>query len=332
MMGTTPTVLIDRAAVRRLLPMADCIAGVEAAFAAVAKGDTIPAGVLGSHVADGGFHVKTAGLVGPTAYFAAKINANFPQNPSRSGRATIQGILVLFDATNGDPLAVMDSAEITRLRTAAATAVAAKYLSRVDATTVTISGCGLQASAQLEALCAVRPIAHVFAHDLDRARAGAFAADMAARLRVDVRPVTTIAEGSARSDIVVTCTPSTRPILGPDDVVGGTFIAAVGADSEQKHEIDVRLMARSAVVADVLSQCAAIGDLHHAIDAGAMRASDVRAELADVVSGSARWPHSDRETVVFDSTGTALEDVAAAAIVYERALARGLESTFDFAG
>jgi ornithine cyclodeaminase/alanine dehydrogenase-like protein (mu-crystallin family) len=143
--------------------------------------------------------------------------------------------------------------------------------------------------------------------------------------------VSTIAQGSVRSDIVVTCTPSTRPILGPDDIVGGTFIAAVGADAEHKHEIDVQLMARSTVVVDVLSQCAAIGDLHHAIDAGVMRAADVRAELADVVSGRVRWSASDRETVVFDSTGTALEDVAAAAMVYERARAQGLGSTFDFA-
>jgi alanine dehydrogenase len=225
--------------------MKDCIAAVEAALAAAANDATIPAAVLGSHVADGGFHVKTAGLLGDAAYFAAKINANFPHNPSRSGRPTIQGILVLYDATNGDPLAVMDSAEVTRLRTAAATAVAAKYLSRSGATTVTICGCGVQAVAQLEALCAVRTITRAFAFDLDPARAGTFAAEMTERLRLEVVPVSTIAEGSRRSDIVVTCTSSRRPILGIDDVAGGTFIAAVGADSEDKQEIDVQLMARA---------------------------------------------------------------------------------------
>ena len=311
--------------------MRDCIDAVEAAFLAAATGRTIRAGVLGSHVDGGGFHVKTAGLLGEPPYFAAKINANFPENPSRCGRPTIQGILVLYDATNGDPLAVMDSAEVTRLRTAAATAVAARHLSRSDASTVTVCGCGVQSAAQLEALCAVRPIARVFAYDVDQARARAFAADMSDTLRVDARPVSTIAEGSKQSDIVVTCTPSTRPILGVDDVAEGTFIAAVGADSENKQEIDVHLMARAAVVADVLSQCVAIGDLHHAIEAGVMSADDVRAELADVVSGKARWSRSDLEIVVFDSTGTALEDVAAAAMVYERAIADGIGTTFDFA-
>jgi hypothetical protein len=123
-MRTPPTILIARSRIRELLPIKDCIAAVEAAFAAASRGKTTLAGVLGSHVANGGFHVKTAGLQSDTAYFAAKINANFPMNPSRSGRPTIQGVLVLYDATNGDPLAVMDSGEITRIRTAAATAVA----------------------------------------------------------------------------------------------------------------------------------------------------------------------------------------------------------------
>jgi ornithine cyclodeaminase/alanine dehydrogenase-like protein (mu-crystallin family) len=158
-----------------------------------------------------------------------------------------------------------------------------------------------------------------------------FARDMAGALGIEIDPVSAIADGSRHSDIVVTCTPSTRPILGLADVTDGTFIAAVGADSEHKQEIDIHLMARAAVVADVLSQCAAIGDLHHAIDAGVMSATDVRAELSDVVSGTAHWSRSDLEIVVFDSTGTALEDVAAAAMVYERAVAECIGTTFDFA-
>ena len=318
--------------VGQLLPIRDCVAAVEAAFAAEGDGRTISAGIMGSHVTDGGFHVKSAGLLGAPSYFAAKINANFPRNPSRSGRPTIQGIVVLYDATNGDPLAVMDSAEITRLRTAAATAVAAKHLSRPDALSITICGCGMQAAAQIDAVACVRPITQVFAYDLEATRARTFAEDMTRHLGIDVQAVSTVAEGSMRSDIVITCTPSTEPILFVDDVADGTFIAAVGADSEHKQEIDPGLMAKSAVVVDVLSQCVAIGDLHHAIAAGTMTAADVRAELAHVVSGSARWSRSDRDVVVFDSTGTALEDVAAAAMVYERAVDRGLGTRFDFAG
>jgi ornithine cyclodeaminase/alanine dehydrogenase-like protein (mu-crystallin family) len=309
--------------------MADCIAAVEAAFAQDAAGRTIPAGVLGTHVSDGGFHVKTAGVVGPPGYFVAKINANFPGNPGRSGLPTIQGVLVLFDAANGVPLAIMDSAEITRLRTAAASAVAAKYLALDGANTLTICGCGLQARSHLDAIGAVRPLARVFAYDVDPNRARRFAEEARSALGIDVSAVTSVREGSLQSSMIATCTPSRTPIIGIDDVAPGTFIAAVGADSDQKQEIDAPLMATSTVVVDVLRQCAEIGDLHHALEAGVMTEADVRADLASVVMGTAIGRTSDREIIIFDSTGTALEDVAAAALVYQRALATGAGSTVE---
>jgi ornithine cyclodeaminase/alanine dehydrogenase-like protein (mu-crystallin family) len=123
------------------------------------------------------------------------------------------------------------------------------------------------------------------------------------------------------SDVVVTCTPSRTPLLAAADVPAGCFVAGVGADSDDKHELAPDLLARGVVVADVLEQCARIGDLHHALAAGAMRRDDVHAELADVVSGRRPGRRSPDEVTVFDSTGTALEDVAAAMVVYERALA-----------
>ena len=129
--------------------------------------------------------------------------------------------------------------------------------------------------------------------------------------------------------IWVTCTPARRWFLGRAHVAAGAFVAAVGADNPEKQEIEPALLAASAVVADVLEQCATIGDLHHAIAAGLMRREDVRAELADVVSGRKPGRLSADEIVVFDSTGTALQDVAAAALVYERALASGAGLTVD---
>ena len=121
----------------------------------------------------------------------------------------------------------------------------------------------------------------------------------------------------------MTCTTAQRWFLGRDHVAPGAFVAAVGADSPAKQEIEPELLATSAVVADALEQCAAFGDLHHAIGSGLMRSEDVRAELADVVSGRKRGRLSPEEIVVFDSTGTALQDVAAAALVYERAMSGG---------
>lgn len=323
---TRGTLVLTRRDVRDLLDMDACIATVDAAFRAHAAGETLPPGVLGTHVPDGGFHTKTAGLVGARArsYFAAKTNANFPANPVRFGLPTIQGVITLHDATDGTLLALLDSIEITTLRTAAATAVAARYLARTDARVITVLGCGTQGRSQLHALRRVRSIERVYAWDVDPVAATRYAEELATLLECDVHAVVDHRDAVRASDVVVTCTPSRRPLLSAADVPSGCFVAAVGADSEDKNELAPDLLARSVVVVDVLEQCARIGDLHHALAARAMRREDVYAELADVVSGRRPGRRSADEITVFDSTGTALEDVAAAAVVYERAVDAGM--------
>jgi alanine dehydrogenase len=315
------TLVISRAEVARLLRLPDCIEAVEGAFLQHARGETIPPGVLGAHVDGGGFHVKSAGLLDALegkSVFGAKVNANFPGNPDRHGLPTIQGVIALFDAGDGRLLALLDSIEITSLRTAAATAVAARYLAP-EAATVTLCGCGAQARSQLRALACVRSLQRVMAFDLNADRAQRFARDMAAELGVDVQVIRDPGEAARDTTIWVTCTPARRWFLGRGHVAAGAFVAAVGADNPDKQEIEPELLAASAVVVDALEQCATIGDLHHAVTAGIMHREDVRAELADVVSGRKPGRRSKDEIVVFDSTGTALQDVAAAALVYERA-------------
>ena len=261
------TLVLTRSDVRALLDMDACIAAVDAAFRAHAMGATLPPGVLGTHVPGGGFHVKTAGLgaAGARSYFAAKINANFPANPARRGLPTIQGVISLHDATDGAVLAVLDSMEITTLRTGAATAVAARYLARTDARAVTVLGCGTQGRSQLLALSRVRSLERVFAWDAEPAAAERYANEMARALGCEVRNVAEYRESVAASDLVVTCTPSRRPLLSASDVPPGCFVAGVGADSEDKQELAPDLLARGVVVVDVLEQCARIGDLHHAL-------------------------------------------------------------------
>lgn len=322
-----PTLVLRRSDVRALLTMDACIAALEAAFRADAEGATIRAGVLGTHVEGGGFHVKTAGLLGSRSYFAMKINANFPGNPAQRGLPTIQGVLSLHDATDGRLLALLDSMEITVIRTAAATAVAAKRLAREDAGVVTIAGCGLQGRSQLRALATVMRVRAVHAWDVDADAATRYAREMSAELGVAVTVATRLRDAALASDVIVTCTPSRVPLLDDGDVRPGCFVAAVGADSDDKQELAPALMARGTVVVDVLEQCARIGDLHHALAAGTMERGAVHAELADVVSGRRPGRQRADEITIFDSTGTALEDVASAALVYERAKAehRGIE-------
>jgi alanine dehydrogenase len=323
------TLVLTRDDVGRVLRMPECIEAVERAFARHARGETIPSGVLGTHVAGGGFHVKSAGLLNAAdgrPIFAAKVNANFPGNPDRHGLPTVQGVIALFDAADGGVLALLDSIEITSLRTAAATAVAAKYLAP-DNAIVTICGCGAQSRDQLRALTCVRSVKRVLALDLDAQRARRFAEDMTVELGLEVHVVPGLDEAAGETSIWVTCTPARRWFLGRAHVGAGAFVAAIGADNPDKQEIEPELLACSAVVADLLEQCETMGDLHHAIHAGLMRREAVRAELADVVSGRRAGRLSPDEIVVFDSTGTALQDVAAAALVYERARSSGVGLT-----
>ena len=232
-------------------------------------------------------------------------------------------MLALFDAVSGRPLALMDSIAITTLRTAAATAVAARYLAPAEAESLLLVGCGNQARAHLTALLAVRPVARVFAYDVDSAIAAGFATEMCELHQLSVSAVSDLHAAALSSEMIVTCTPATKAFLEVEDVQQGAFVAAVGADNEHKHEITSALMAAACVVVDDLEQCAAIGDLHHAIKDGAMRQDHVRAELGDVVCDPASGRRASTEIVVFDSTGVAIEDVAAAATVYERAVAEG---------
>src|ERR1043165_1180139 len=165
---------LSRADVASLLDLDDCIAAVERAFAMLGRGELPPPAIAGVHAAGGAFHIKAAIAGGR---FAAKINANFFEAMPR-----IKGIVMLADASDGTPLAIMDSIEITILRTGAATAVAAKFLARDDARTALICGCGLQGRIQAKALARVRPIETLFALDNDRARAEAFAREMNATI------------------------------------------------------------------------------------------------------------------------------------------------------
>jgi len=324
------TLMLARSDVERLLTVDECISAVEHAFGEHALGKTSPPGILGMHVPDGSFHIKAALLTRDRAYFAAKVNANFPGNPSHHGLPTIQGVVVLCDAANGVPLAVLDSIALTALRTAAATAVAAKYLALQNSRTALICGCGVQAAAQLRALTSVSRLERIYAYDLDAQRAAAFAALLQGETRVPITPVADLAAAVAASDIVITCTTARRYFIEHAMVRPGTFIAGVGADNEDKQELDPQLLAASTVVADSIDQCAVIGDLHHAIAAKAMSRTDVHAELGQIVAGIKPARCSPEQIIVFYSTGTALQDVAAAVAVYRRALEHQRGAAFSF--
>ena len=292
--------------IQSLLTLDECIGAVEHAFRAYGGGKAAPPAVLSLHTEGGGFHVKAGLMEFHRSYFAAKVNGNFPENSARFGLPTIQGVIVLCDAGNGSPLAVMDSRDITSFRTAAATAVAAKHLARQDSRTLTICGCGIQGRIQLRALSRVCRLETVFAYDRDAEQASRFSRDLTSELMIAVRAVSDLMPAVRQSDICVTCTTSMQPLLASDDVSPGTFIAAVGADNPQKQEIHPFPTWQVSVVRH--PRTVRNGGPAPCVERGVVTRADVYAELGEVVAGKKPGRESEDEITIFDSTGMALQD------------------------
>lgn len=324
------TLVLRRGEIAGLMRPQDYLSAVEAGFRSYASGDSDVPMPMQIAAQDGTFHAKGARIRLDRDYVAVKLNGNFPGNPRRNGLATIQGIVLLCDAADGSVLAAMDSIEITLRRTAAATALAAKFLAREDAHDIAICGCGDQGRAQITALADIMTIRRALVWDLDAEKAQDYARDMRNQLGFDVSAVAEVGDATRSSGVIVTATTARAPFLTRDMVSPGAFVAAVGADNPEKSELTPELMAKSTIVVDVLAQAVAMGDLHHAIDAGLVTAADVHAELGDLVAG--RKPGRTRadEIIVFDSTGTAIQDTASAAWIYQRAIANEIGSRIAF--
>ena len=324
------TLLLSGSEISQILGLEDYFDLVENAFRLYAEDKSLGTGLLHVDTENGEFHIKVGGLVTEKTYLGLKLNGGFFQNQKRFGLPNIQGIIVLCDGEDGSPLAIMESVQITINRTGATTAVAAKYLAKPDSKTVTICGCGTQGRVQLKSLIEVLPIERVFVVDADREKAGAFAIEMAEELQVEAVTVDSIGECLETSDVLVTCTPSTSPLIEPENIPDGLFIAAVGADSPEKQELDVRILAQAKVVVDLIDQCKNVGELHHGIKAGVISEEEVHAELGQVIIGTRTGRTSDEEVIVFDATGSALQDTAGAIAVYERAVSSKHGNNFNF--
>lgn len=310
--------MLNRNEVRALLRFKDVLSAMERVFRLHGNGRTLSTGLLHIDAEDGEFHVKAGGIHGTTeirGYFGVKVNGGFFQNPKRHTLPSIQGSILLVDSSTGSPLALMDSLEITGLRTAATTTLAAQLLGQKQARTLTIFGTGRQAHIHLDGMIPVLKPQRTYVVGRELEKAERLAEEVASAHGVAVVPTTDATNAVHSSEIVVTCTASRAPLFRADDVQPGTFIAAVGADSPGKQELDPKLFERCTTVADIRTQCLHAGELQHA---GPNH--QVCAELGEIVAGKKPGRTQDREIIVFDSTGTALQDVAAAALVYELAL------------
>ena len=319
--------ILTEADLRGLVPLdlaaIDC---VEDAFRALATKPVAMPPILRLDIPEhrGEVDVKTAYVPG-IDHFAIKISPGFFGNPE-IGLPSTNGMMVVLSARTGLVQALLlDNGYLTDVRTAAAGAVAARHLSRAESATAAILGAGMQAEMQAIALSLVRPVRTFRIWARDPAKAESLSARLAAR-GFAATACATPETATLGADVIVTTTPATRPIL--QDAAPGQHITAMGSDAEHKNEVAPALLARATYIADRLSQTRVLGELHHAIAAGAIPADRQFGELGQVIAGLAPGRDAPDQITLADLTGTGIQDTAIAALAVTRARAAGAGISF----
>lgn len=282
-----------------------------------------------------------SGELAASGLFGLKLTAWFSENPAQ-GLPEIYGTTLICSNQNGAPLALLNAAAITGLRTGAAGALGAKWLARADASNLLVAGVGHQSIYQVAATLAACPnITHVEAWDPRSAEApvtrvehmresvNALLAAAGIERSYELVAVADGATAAGKADVIITITPATEPIIKRSWVRPGTHISCVGADMEGKQEIESELAAAARLYVDDRAQSVASGELEVAVKDGAVTADDIVAELGEVIAGLAQGRTSDDQITVFDTSGIAVQDLASSKVAYERAVEAGLGTVVE---
>ncbi|WP_151612789.1 ectoine utilization protein EutC [Sinorhizobium alkalisoli] len=316
---------------RRIVPLdREAVACVEEAFHALATKAVAMPPILRLDIPEhrGEVDVKTAYVPGLDG-FAIKISPGFFDNPKIDLPSTNGMMVVLSSRTGLVRALLLDNGYLTDVRTAAAGAVAAKHLSRQDASVAAILGAGMQARLQLEALALVRPIREARLWARDAAKAEATARALSEKLGFPVEGVNDAKAAVTGTDIIVTTTPSEAPILKAEWLQPGQHVTAMGSDAEHKNELDPQAILRGTYVADSLKQTRRLGELHHAIAAGLVTQDAEFAEIGEVIAGVKAGRTTAEEITIADLTGTGIQDTAIATLAVGRANAADAGTTFE---
>jgi ornithine cyclodeaminase len=325
-----PISIAGEATLRELVPLdLAAIECVEGAFAALATEPVAMPPILRLDLPErhGEVDVKTAWLPRLDS-FAIKVSPGFFDNPSL-GLPSLNGLMLVLSAKTGLTEAVLlDNGYLTAVRTAAAGAVAARWLGRRDARRAAVIGAGEQARLQLRALALVRDIEEVAVWARDRRDAEKFAAEMGEALGVRCEVAADVHRALERADIAITATPSREPLVDVADLHPGLHVTAMGSDAEHKNEIAPAAIAAARYVCDRLQQTRVLGELHHAIEAGVVARDAAFAELGQVIAGRAPGRTSAADVTICDLTGTGAQDTAIAVLALERVRAASAGATF----
>ncbi len=305
--------IIERPEIEEALAGLDVLPLIEAGFVAYSEGQTVvpPVGEL---ILDRGeVHIKY-GFIRDEPWYVIKIASGFYKNPEL-GLPSGDGMMLLFEQATGRPVAaLLDGGHLTDVRTAAAGAIAARYLAPNRVERIGVAGTGVQARMQVEHLKAITDCRAVLAWGRSDERLETYRHDVAA-MGFDVALTKDASELGASCNLIVTTTPSSEPLLKADDIRPGTHISAIGSDAPHKQELDVGILARAQlVVADSRSQCRERGEIALALDAAAI-APDRVSDLGDIIAGRVPRRTGKDQITVFDSTGVAVQDIQIASAV-----------------
>ncbi|WP_435156101.1 ornithine cyclodeaminase family protein [Haladaptatus sp. DFWS20] len=325
------TLLLNQDAVDENTQMPELIRAIEDAFAAYATGDAqMPAkSYIDLPQYNGDFRSMPAYLDADDwdAAGIKWVNVH-PDNPEQFDLPTVMGTMVYSDPETAFPLAIMDGTELTMKRTGAAAAVATDYLAVEDATSMGLIGAGVQSYTQLEAISEIRPIEEVVISDLNKEAVANFIDYFDDEF--DVR-AGSISE-AASCDILSTVTPVESPIVSAEDLGEHTHINAMGADAEGKHELADEILLNAKLVIDDHAQTTHSGEINVPYNEGVLSDDDIHGDIGDIVIGDLSGRTEDDGVTVFDSTGLAIQDVAAAHVVYEHANENDNGYPFDLLG
>jgi alanine dehydrogenase len=315
------TLFLSNKDVRNLLNMAEVIEAVEQAFKDLALGRAKMPSKAYLMLEKGDFRAMPGAVPGAAGMKWVNVH---PQN-RQSGLPTVMAVIIYNDPETGYPLAVMDATDITAYRTGAAAAIASKYLARKGSQTLGIVGAGRQSYTQLMAHGELFDLRQVKVFDQ---RAAAVETCIKAFPACAVKACSL--KETVDSDIVCTVTPAREPFLKSEWVRPGTHINAIGADAEGKEELEPALLKKAVVVVDDLRQAAAAGEINVPVRSGLFKVEEVYATLGEVIAGKKQGRKDKRAITIFDSTGLAIEDVAVAKLVYDKAKKAGGYISLDF--
>ena len=323
--------IINHSQVRELLPMRDCMEVVAEALSSLARGEGVQPLRSGLLLPDRqGVLAWMPGSLAAGRPFGIKV-LSVVDNPGELGVDSHQGGVLIFDPANGSPLALCEAGAITAVRTAAVSALATDKLARPDTATVAILGAGTQASSHVEAMLAVRSVECIRVWSRDPAKVQAFAEEQVARHGVIVEPAVDVASAVADADLVCTTTSAREPVLSAEVLEPGMHINAVGASIPSWREISPGVLPLVSLFTDRRESLAnEAGEYINAVETGLIPAGLVVPEIGEVLNDDHPGRTSETEITLFRSLGLAVEDIASAQLVFERALDRGIGNRIDF--